>query len=91
MRFTTSSHTKYALISGCKSYVATFGELINTLSSFLYGVSIPPLKKKVTCAYFSVSAILNCVKPFLLIYSPNVFVSDSGLNATSTFGIVTSY
>ena len=35
-------------ISGCKSYVATFGEGINSLSSPLFGSSTPPLKKNVT-------------------------------------------
>ena len=44
-----------------------------------------------TCAYFSVSAILNCFKPWLLIYSPNVFFKSVGLNAIWTFGIVASY
>ena len=56
-----------------------------------YSFSTPPLKKNVTCAYFSVSAILNCLYPNLLIYSPNVFVNCCGKNATFTLGIVLSY
>ena len=35
-----------------------------------YTVFLPPEKKKVTCGYFSVSAIRNCFKPFLAITSP---------------------
>ena len=38
------------------------------------GSSTPPLKKNVTCAYFSVSAVLNCFRPKEEIYSPNVLV-----------------
>ena len=88
---TTFSVTSYALISGCKSYVATFGEFTKILSSPGYGSSLPPLKKNVTWAYFSVSAILNCFFPNLLTTSPNVFTNSSDLNATFTFGIVSSY
>ena len=47
-----------ALISGFKSYVATFGEGHIILISSLKGDSFPPLKKNVTWGYFSVSAIL---------------------------------
>ena len=54
-------HTSGALISGW-SYVATFGDLTRILSSPSFGSSTPPLKKNVTCAYFSVSAILACFK-----------------------------
>jgi hypothetical protein len=35
----------------------TDGEGIKTLVSFNIGSSTPPLKKNVTCAYFSVSAV----------------------------------
>ena len=78
-------------ISGCKSYVATFGEGINSLSSPLFGSSTPPLKKNVTWAYFSVSAALNWVLPNFDKYSPNVLLNDCGPNAILTFGKVTSY
>ena len=86
----TLSVTSYALISGFKSYVSTFGDGTNILSSPSYCFSSPPLKKNVTCAYFSVSAILNCVYPNLLTYSPNVLTNGSFLNAIFTFGIVSS-
>ncbi len=55
----TASATSSALICGFSSYVFTFGLCINTLVSFGYGVSTPPLRKKVTCAYFSVSAVCS--------------------------------
>ena len=87
---TAFSVTSYALISGCKSYVATFGDGTNILSSPGYCFSSPPLKKNVTCAYFSVSAIRSCVIPFLLITSPKVLTNGSFLNAIFTFGIVSS-
>ena len=45
--------------------------------------STPPLKKKVTCAYFSVSAILACVMSMRCqILSEGVGQRDSFLNAT---------
>ena len=85
------SHTAGALISGCRSYVATFGEFTRIRSSPSFGSSTPPLKKNVTCAYFSVSAILACVLPFAARNCPNVLSSSTFLNAISLFGIVTSY
>src|ERR1700679_617827 len=46
-----------ALIDGLKSYVGTSrGDGTSSRSSPSYGVSSPPLKKYVTCGYFSVSA-----------------------------------
>jgi hypothetical protein len=46
------------------SYVGTSrGEGISSRSSPSYGVSSPPLKKYVTCAYFSVSATCSCDIP----------------------------
>ena len=61
---TKSIPTSGALISGFKSYVATsLGELTSNLNSSTLGSSTPPLKKNVTCAYFSVSASLNCFFP----------------------------
>jgi hypothetical protein len=42
--------------------VATFGDGTRILLSPLNGASLPPLKKKVTCGYFSVSAIRICFK-----------------------------
>ena len=88
---TSLSVTSYALISGCMSYVGTFGLLTRMRSSPSYCFSTPPLKKNVTCAYFSVSAMRSCLRPFSEMYSPKVFASDCGLNATCTFGIVASY
>src|SRR5699024_10042779 len=85
------SHTSYALISGFRSYVATFGDFTRILSSPLFGSSTPPLKKNVTWAYFSVSAILACVILLAARNSPNVFVISVLWNAISLFGIVTSY
>ena len=72
------------------SYVSTLGDGTKILSSPSYCFSSPPLKKNVTWAYFSVSAILNCVNPFLPNISPNVFVISAFLNAISTFSIVSS-
>ena len=51
----TASATAPTLISGCRSYVATLGEGTSCLSSRSNAISRPPLKKKVTWAYFSVS------------------------------------
>ncbi len=51
----TSTATPCADISGFKSYVATFGDATSLRSSSGNCVSEPPLKKNVTCAYFSVS------------------------------------
>ena len=53
----TFSATSIADISGLRSYVATFGESIKSRCSSSNCFSTPPLKKKVTCAYFSVSNI----------------------------------
>ena len=53
--------------------MATFGELIRMRSSPLNGSSTPPLKKNVTCAYFSVSEMRSCVLSFFAIHSPKVF------------------
>ena len=43
---------------------------------------MPPLKKKVTCAYFSVSAIRNCRSPLSATISPKVAGKSNGGNAT---------
>ena len=68
--FTTASATPAADISGLWSYVATsFGEGIIARSSPGKASSRPPLKKYVTCAYFSVSAQRNCVRPALAMTS----------------------
>ena len=71
-------------------FYKVFGDFTRILSSPSFGSSIPPLKKNVTCAYFSVSAILSCAKPCFDIYSPNVFFNSSFLKAMCTFGIVSS-
>ena len=52
----TLSATPCTLILGSLSYVATLGDGIRCLSSPSNCFSTPPLKKKVTWAYFSVSA-----------------------------------
>ena len=79
------SVTSYALISGFKSYVATLGELMRTRTSFSLGASTPPLKKNVTCAYFSVSAMWSCFLPIAARYSPSVLCILCLGNAISTF------
>ena len=61
------------------------------LSSPLFGSSTPPLKKNVTCAYFSVSAIRACVISWAARYSPNVLWRRTLWNATCLFWIVSSY
>ena len=92
MASTIFSHTFGALISGFWSYVATsLGEGTRILSSPSFGSSTPPLKKNVTCAYFSVSAILACFILWAARYSPNVFLTSTFLNAINLLGIVTSY
>ena len=53
----TLSATPCTLIFGCWSYVATLGEGIMNRSSASNCFSTPPLKKNVTCAYFSVSGV----------------------------------
>ena len=68
-------------ISGCRSYVATCGDGISSRVSPTNSSSRPPLKKKVTCAYFSVSEIRSCVLPCFSNHSPNTFVKGSGANA----------
>ena len=60
---TTLSVSSNTDISGFRSYVATFGDGTSMRSSPSNCVSEPPLKKNVTCAYFSVSAMRSCVRP----------------------------
>ena len=88
--FTSPSHTSNMLISGCKSQVATLGDFTRILSSPGNGSSKPPLKKKVTCAYFSVSAVRSCVLPSFERYSPKVFLTSILLKATVLLGIFES-
>ena len=58
---TTSSATPAADISGFSSYPATSrGDGTSTRVSPSHSDSSPPLKKYVTCAYFSVSAAWSC-------------------------------
>ena len=71
-------------ISGAKSYVATLGEGIKCLSSPSEGISTPPLKKYVTCGYFSVSAVRYCLSPCSETIWPMKLFNDSGGNATCT-------
>ena len=71
--------------------MATFGLGMTLRSSPSQGCSTPPLKKKVTWAYFSVSAMRSWVLPWAARYSPSVFFSSTGGYATSQLGIVASY
>ena len=50
-----------------------------------------PLKKKVTCGYFSVSALRNCFKPNFEMYSPNELFTDVCLKITDDFLSFWSY
>src|SRR3954453_20274592 len=80
---TSASVTPAALISGWRSYVATFGDGISRRSSPGHGAPRPPLKKYVTGAYFSVWGTWNCRQPA----SENAAASErasSGGKATST-------
>src|SRR5688572_9751491 len=79
--FTNLSVTSYALISGFRSYVSTWGDGTRMRVSPGYSFSLPPLKKNVTCAYFSVSAMRSCGKPLAEIYSPKLLFMLSGGNA----------
>ena len=49
--------------ASCRTSATSFGDGIIARSSPANGSSRPPLKKYVTCAYFSVSAQRNCVSP----------------------------
>ena len=71
--------------------MATLGEGTSTRSSPGYCFSTPPLKKKVTWAYFSVSAMRSWVMPMLLRYSPRPFFTATRGHATSTLGMEASY
>src|SRR6266567_2536586 len=53
-------------------------------------VSRPPLKKNVTCAYFSVSAMRSCFMPALAISSPNVSLRSCGGNSVAKNGFSSS-
>ena len=72
MSLITASRIPGALISGIKSYVATLGEGIINRDSPGNAASCPPEKKNVTCGYFSVSAMRNCVFPAFETTSPSV-------------------
>ena len=79
----SASVTPGALISGWRSYVATFGLGTRIRSSFGNGASRPPFRKYVTCAYFSVSATWSCRQPASAI-APARHGTTSGGNATRT-------
>src|SRR5206468_7199708 len=83
MAATSASVTPGALISGWRSYVATFGLGTSRRSSPGQGVSTPPLKKYVTCAYFSVSATWNWRQPAFDAASASDGTGSGG-NATRT-------
>ncbi len=76
-----------ALISGMRSYVATFWLGTRIRSSPAYGTSMPPLKKYVTCAYFSVSAVRSDVRPCSASVSATMRAIDCGANATGTVNV----
>src|SRR6202020_1491499 len=59
-------------------------------SSPSYGVSSPPLKKYVTCGYFSVSATCSWRSCRAAITAPIVVAGRSGANATG-YGQPSSY
>ena len=82
--------TSGALISGLRSYVATFGLGTSTRVSPAFGVSAPPLRKNVTCAYFSVSAMWSWRRPCSARTSARTCSGRSLGNATGA-GIVGSY
>ena len=99
---TVNLRTLAALNSGLKAIVCV-GETLEqrelgyteTLLKFqtkmaLTNVTAEQLKN-VIIAYFCVSAMRSCVLPSLDRYSPMVLTSRSGLKATSTFGISSSY
>ena len=72
-----------ALICGLRSYVGTSrGEGTSSRRSPSSGASSPPLKKYVTCAYFSVSATCSCEIPARASVSASVVAGRSGGNAT---------
>src|SRR4051794_1892694 len=61
---TNASVASGALISGLWSYVGTSrGDGTSSRTSPGYGCSSPPLKKYVTCGYFSVSATCSWPSP----------------------------
>ncbi|MCY1445859.1 hypothetical protein D9M71_623910 [compost metagenome] len=66
------------------------GDGIRMRSSPSKGSSRPPEKKKVTWAYFSVSAMRSWVLPFLARYSPSTLSRDSGLKAQGA-GMLAAY
>jgi 2,3-bisphosphoglycerate-independent phosphoglycerate mutase len=73
-----------------------FVDGISVRDSPVYSASRPPLKKKVTWAYFSVSAIRSWVLPKLAMYSPNVFFrifggKAQGVSMLSAYWVSTLY
>ncbi|MNE38505.1 hypothetical protein D3C80_1324070 [compost metagenome] len=70
--------------------MATFGDGIRMRSSPSNGSSRPPEKKKVTWAYFSVSAMRSWVLPFLARYSPSTLFRLDGAKAAGA-GILAEY
>ena len=70
--------------------MATFCDGTSSRSSPGYGVSTPPLKKYVTCAYFSVSAVRNMVRPWSDSTWATISDSTIGPNAIGK-GKVSSY
>ena len=49
--------------------------------------SSPPLKKKVTCAYFSVSAMRSCFRPAFDTVSPRPILMTAGGNSVLRNGL----
>src|SRR5260370_42107842 len=83
MASSAGSATARAAISGFLSYVATsLGDANIFRSSPSKASSRPPLKKYVTCAYFSVSAHRNCLSFELERISGKMFGYESFGKAT---------
>jgi len=83
--FTSASLTAGALISGLSAYDGTFGDGIIMRFSPLNGFLIWELKKNVTCAYFSVSAIRSCFLPCVDRISERFFFTVGAGKSTGAF------
>jgi hypothetical protein len=81
---TVTAVTSAAAIAGIASYVGTSGESTIARVSPSTASSRPPLRKYVTCAYFSDSAHRNCVRPAAASAAPSGIAGRSALNATGS-------
>src|SRR3954469_15949214 len=88
---TKASVASGALISGLWSYVGTSrGDGTSSRTSPGYGSSTPPLKKYVTCGYFSVSATCSWARRAAAATWAIVMLGRSGGN-TIGYGQPSSY